>query len=119
MATWTCANDGVEYAIGAPQCPQCGASEHYETGSPEHIAALGGEPSAGDGDQGWDQSVDPVPTGSAEDVLAWVGDDPDRAKRALATEQAAEKPRVTLVDKLTKLTGQGDAGTGASTEGAE
>lgn len=52
--------------------------------------------------------VDPdaVPTGTADEVLAWVGDDRARAGRALVVEKTAEKPRTTLVDKLAKLADQ-------------
>jgi hypothetical protein len=52
--------------------------------------------------------VDPdaVPVGTADEVLAWVGDDPARAARALVAEKIAEKPRTTLLDKLAKLTEQ-------------
>lgn len=45
---------------------------------------------------------DQVPDGTADEVLAWVGSDPERAKLALAAEQAGQK-RSTLTDKLTKL----------------
>lgn len=41
-----------------------------------------------------------VPDGSISEVLAWVGDDPDRAVLALKAELAKETPRSTLVDKL-------------------
>ncbi|MEV6696230.1 hypothetical protein AB0M68_03580 [Streptomyces sp. NPDC051453] len=40
---------------------------------------------------------------NAADVLAWVGDDPERAAEALAAEQAKDKPRSTLVKQLEKL----------------
>lgn len=39
----------------------------------------------------------------ADDVLAWVGDDPERAGVALAAELAKDKPRSVLVKALTKL----------------
>jgi hypothetical protein len=39
----------------------------------------------------------------ADDVLAWVGDNPERAAEALAAEQAKDKPRSTLVKQLEKL----------------
>ncbi|MCX5601621.1 hypothetical protein OOK29_26065 [Streptomyces phaeochromogenes] len=38
------------------------------------------------------------------DVLAWVGEDQDRAAEALAAEQAKEKPRSTLVKALSEIT---------------
>lgn len=41
--------------------------------------------------------------GTAADVLAWVGEDPERAAEALAAEQAKDKPRSTLVKQLEKL----------------
>lgn len=45
-----------------------------------------------------------VPDGNAKAVLDWVGDDPDRARRALDAEQAkGDEARTTLVAKLTKL----------------
>lgn len=44
--------------------------------------------------------------GTAADVLAWVGDDPERAAEALEAEQAKDKPRTTLVKQLEKLAEQ-------------
>lgn len=44
---------------------------------------------------------------NAADVLAWVGDDPERADEALAAEQAKDKPRSTLVKQLEKLAASG------------
>lgn len=44
----------------------------------------------------------------ADDVLAWVGEDPERAAEALAAEQAKDKPRSTLVKQLEKLAGSGE-----------
>lgn len=41
----------------------------------------------------------------ADDVLAWVGDNPARAAEALELERAKEKPRSTLVKQLAKLAG--------------
>jgi len=40
---------------------------------------------------------------SAAVVLAWVGDDPERAAEALEAERAKDKPRSTLVKSLEKL----------------
>jgi len=45
--------------------------------------------------------------GTAADVLAWVGEDPERAAVALEAEQAKEKPRSTLVKQLEKLAAAG------------
>ncbi|MFI9558864.1 hypothetical protein [Nonomuraea endophytica] len=44
-----------------------------------------------------------VPAGTVEEVLAWVGDDHERAAQALAAERAKERPRSTLVARLTEL----------------
>jgi hypothetical protein len=45
-----------------------------------------------------------VPDGSAKDVLAWVGEDPDRAAAASLAEEQKETPRVTLLAALEKIT---------------
>ncbi|MFJ2007001.1 hypothetical protein [Streptomyces chartreusis] len=39
----------------------------------------------------------------ADDVLAWVGEDAERASEALRQEQARDKPRSTLLKQLAKL----------------
>ena len=44
-----------------------------------------------------------VPTGNVSDLLAWVGDDRDKATRALAAEQAKPRPRAGVVEPLTQL----------------
>jgi hypothetical protein len=44
-----------------------------------------------------------VPDGSVEDVMAWVGQDAERAAKALAVEESREHPRSTLAAKLRKL----------------
>lgn len=47
---------------------------------------------------------DVVPDGTADEVLAWVGDDQTRAAEALDAENTREKPRSTLAAKLAKIT---------------
>lgn len=47
--------------------------------------------------------LDAVPVGTVAAVLGWVGDDRERAARALEVETAAEKPRSTLVGALKAL----------------
>ncbi|MFD5509020.1 hypothetical protein ACFWIB_14755 [Streptomyces sp. NPDC127051] len=42
---------------------------------------------------------------TAADILAWVGEDSERAAEALAAELAKDKPRSTLVKQLEKLAG--------------
>jgi hypothetical protein len=44
-----------------------------------------------------------VPHGPIDRVLAWVGDDKDRAARALEVEQAKAEPRASLVARLSAL----------------
>lgn len=48
---------------------------------------------------------DEVPDGSAKDVLAWVGDDPERALQAFDVEHAKDSPRKVLLATLEKLVG--------------
>jgi hypothetical protein len=59
--------------------------------------------------QRWVDSLGPapesdgVPSGSAADVLSWVGEDTDRAQAALDAEMASAKPRVRLSSDLEKM----------------
>lgn len=50
---------------------------------------------------------------TADEILAAVGDDKEKAAKALATEQSQEKPRKVLVEKLQKIAGNGDQGGGS------
>jgi hypothetical protein len=43
---------------------------------------------------------DPVPDGTVDEVVEWVGDDEDRRRAALAAELAADRPRSTLITQL-------------------
>jgi hypothetical protein len=56
-----------------------------------------------DADESTSDGDDQVPEGTAADVLAWVGTDQDRARRALAVEQAQDRPRSVLIGNLRKL----------------
>jgi hypothetical protein len=56
-------------------------------------------------DQAREQEGEEVPDGNADAVLDWVGDDRDRAQRALAAEEGRDHPRSTLISKLRKLAG--------------
>jgi hypothetical protein len=51
---------------------------------------------------------DAVPVGTVAAVLGWVGDDRARAARALDAENAADKPRTTLVGALEALAAEPD-----------
>jgi len=44
-----------------------------------------------------------VPSGSVKKVLAWVGDDQERAAAALNIESERSKPRTSLTDPLMQL----------------
>lgn len=64
------------------------------------------EPASSEADDQDPTDPEAVPSGTAEDVLAWVGDDQSRALRALEAEKAGDNPRTTLIGKLEKLAGQ-------------
>lgn len=83
---------------------------------PEHDAARILNPDVWDGDEVAVEPAPPssqapvgepttVPDGSADDVLAWVGDDPVRA--ALAQQAEAERPkaRTGLLARLDRIAG--------------
>lgn len=44
-----------------------------------------------------------VPDGPASEVLAWVDNEPDRARRALEVEQGRDRPRAGLGAQLEKI----------------
>lgn len=46
--------------------------------------------------------------GNADDVLAWVVTDPERAEGAIEQEMAKDKPRSTLLKKLQKIADTGE-----------
>lgn len=41
-----------------------------------------------------------VPEGTIDEVMAWVGDSPDRAQRAVEAEETSGKPRTKLLKAL-------------------
>lgn len=68
-----------------------------------------GEPSSFGADVERDGDADltaAVPDGTADDVMAWVGDDTERARAAFEVESGRTKPRKTLLAKLENLTGE-------------
>lgn len=46
---------------------------------------------------------EPPVDGTIDDLMAWVNDDRERAGAALAAEQAKDKPRSTVVKRLTSM----------------
>jgi len=48
---------------------------------------------------------EPVPDGTTAEILRWVGDDQQRAQRALDKEQADDRPRAGLTGELKKILG--------------
>lgn len=50
-----------------------------------------------------DADPNEVPSGTVPEILTWVGNDTERAQRALDTERAHEKPRKGLVNALVEL----------------
>jgi hypothetical protein len=90
---------------GAPVEP-AGADKSPEPAAPQRPE----DPPAGpesdsdpepDGEPGDELDI----TGTAADVLEWVGDDPQRAAEARAAESAKDKPRSTLLTKLDAIAG--------------
>jgi hypothetical protein len=76
-------------------------------GEAEDLAQALADEDQGDAPEETEPDDDQTPasldiTGSVPDVLAWVGDDPERAQEALAAEQAQDRPRSTLVKQLEK-----------------
>ncbi|MCK9901286.1 MULTISPECIES: hypothetical protein [Actinomycetes] len=54
-------------------------------------------------DSGEDVDLDEVPRGAMPDVLNWVEASPERARAAIAVEEARDDPRTSLLTKLRKI----------------
>jgi hypothetical protein len=50
-----------------------------------------------------DADPNDVPSGTVPEILTWVGEDKERAQRALEVENADEKPRKGLIKALSEL----------------
>lgn len=71
--------------------------------APSKVTPVAGEVADGN-PAGTDPRPDSLENAStAPEVLAWVGDDPERAEQALEAEEARDKPRSTLIRDLTKV----------------
>lgn len=68
--------------------------------APTKVSSLGTAPEEDEGGGGVASLAE---ASTAADVLEWVGEDADRAREALNAEQAADKPRSTLLKQLAKI----------------
>jgi hypothetical protein len=57
----------------------------------------------GNGPDDGDPAGEPPVDGTIDNLMTWVGDDPARARAALAAEQAKDNPRSTAVKRLTAI----------------
>lgn len=105
---------GVEPAEPAPAF-LAGSDAKNGPGAADPPASVDPDPDPDPG-AGADEPTDgEVPQGNAEEVLAWVAGDLERARQALDAEQARDKPRTTLAAKLERIAGAAPAV--ATTEG--
>lgn len=86
----------------AGQAPDAPAVDEGQAAAPIEDQAPGDGPVAPYEPIPYDADAVPVGT-NADVVLEWVGDDVDRARRALEVEATRPTPRGTLVTKLTKV----------------
>ena len=74
------------------------AAKGWHPSPPEEPVDLTRDPVLSDVPAGVD-----VPEGTVAEVLDFVGDDPAKAREALAAEKQRDKPRATLTDALTRV----------------
>ena len=55
------------------------------------------QPEGTDEETGQESEEDAPPEGTVDEVMEWVGDDPDKAQQALDAENESDAPRSTLV----------------------
>lgn len=84
-----------------PESEPTGADE--TAGEATEEAASDSDGASGEGGGDAEADTDPVPEGTAQVVLDWVGSDPDLARRALDAEEARDTPRSTLIAALERL----------------
>jgi hypothetical protein len=89
------ATGGIVKATGRPYFVGEQGPELVDV-QPERDSGVEGSPESGSGE---------VPDGTRDDVLAWVGEDSDRAVAALEAEELRDQPRTTLVAALEKVIG--------------
>jgi hypothetical protein len=73
---------------------------YFENGQKPEAAKA---PDAGEPEKPQEPQQEEVKSGTSREVLGWVGDDKDRARRALEKEQASDKPRSTLIRELNEV----------------
>jgi hypothetical protein len=100
----------VPLALAEGEVVPSGELANYllETGAP--VQEIGADT---DVDGGIGSGGDRVPGGAVEKVLAWVGDDPGKAARALAVERDKSRPRTGLIASLEALAAAAPAGEGS------
>lgn len=69
------------------------------------------EPESEQGEKAVPEGDEPPVDGTIDDLMAWVDGNPQRAAAALEAEQAKDKPRSTVVKRLSAMADtDGDAG---------
>lgn len=104
---WECAECTCRYSVGAPACPQCGSTDHYEEGSEDmpKITVHGGPSNIDDpapenlGPEAVDEAADGEQVPPAPNYSALKVDKlrEELSRRGLDTEGV----RAELVDRLT------------------
>lgn len=75
---------------------------HYQNPYLPHSLRTDDVPSAAP-KQPQPMTIEGIPVGTTVQIVAWVGDDPERAKLALDREREQDRPRVRLVTDLTTV----------------
>lgn len=102
--------ENVEEEVQEPQPP---ADDGQDSGDDDQTNGSQQEPEAkseptADGEHTGEPAdlTSAVPDGTADDVMAWVDGDTERARAAVEVESGRSKPRKTLLTKLEALTGE-------------
>lgn len=102
--------ENVEEEVQEPQPP---ADDGQDSGDDDQTNGSQQEPEAkseptADGEHTGEPAdlTTAVPDGTADDVMAWVDGDTERARAAVEVESGRAKPRKTLLTKLEALTGE-------------
>lgn len=95
--------EDVRAEIAPGTVPSDGTPPQGGTGSSGGTGGDGSGDGSGGGGQATQDGEKPSADANIPEIIAWVGNDRDRAAEFIESEEAREKPRTTLLEQLAKV----------------
>lgn len=124
MALWKCADCTARYAVGAPECPQCGCRVRVEEGSDDDMAKVtvhGGPSNDAADEQGAGEDVSAGSSSSTSSEKAPPSSEPSETKspKRARTTGSRSKRAQTESSSAPGTDGDQEAGTSETDSGTE